>query len=88
MEIKTHFSRQPFLQQTHVSLSKSAVFVLVLMAFRVEPQFFSKRETDKKLLDDGIQLERDAHPQVFNKIGVRVILGSEPFCVSYRQSEF
>ena len=86
MEMKTHFSRQPFLPQTHVSLSKSAVFVLVLMAFRVEPQFFSKRETDKKLLDDGIQLERDAHcPQVF---GVRVILGSEPFCVSYRQSEF
>jgi hypothetical protein len=36
MEMDTHFSRQPFLPQTHVSLSKSAVFVLVLMAFRVE----------------------------------------------------
>ena len=55
-----------------------------------------------QLLDDGIQLERDDHlsPSVpcvnsrksaqksDNKIGVRVILGSEPFCVSYRQSEF
>jgi len=36
MKMETHFSREPFLQQTHVSLSKSAVFVLILMAFRVE----------------------------------------------------
>jgi hypothetical protein len=36
MEMDTLFSHQPFLQQTHVSLSKSAVFVLILMAFRAE----------------------------------------------------
>ncbi|WP_288279576.1 hypothetical protein, partial [uncultured Prevotella sp.] len=36
MEMKTHFSRQPFLLQMHASSSKSAVFVLILMAFRVE----------------------------------------------------
>jgi hypothetical protein len=36
MEMDTLFSRQPFLPQTHVSSSKNAVFVLILMAFRVE----------------------------------------------------
>ena len=34
MEMVTHFSRQPFLLQTHVSSSKNAVFAWILMFFR------------------------------------------------------
>jgi hypothetical protein len=36
MEMDTHFSRQPFLQQTHVSSSKNAVLASFLMVFRAE----------------------------------------------------
>jgi hypothetical protein len=36
MEMETHFSRQPFLPQTHVSSSKNAFFAWILMAFRAE----------------------------------------------------
>lgn len=42
---------------------------LLSYAFLYKAIFSLKRKTDKKLLDDGIQLERDAHcPQVFLKI--------------------
>ena len=36
MDSKPVFSRQPFLQQTRVSLSKNAVFAWILTAFRAE----------------------------------------------------
>jgi hypothetical protein len=36
MDSKPVFSRQPFLQQTHVSSSKNAVLASFLMVFRAE----------------------------------------------------